>query len=104
MLAAEMEAATLNIANLALVDAQSQNLVSSDMVVFRRLAEKNLKFQQMAIEAQSSKEENETTHRRVQTNFQIQARHASNGHFFSYRLGSQKSRGNQWCIYYSTHG
>ncbi|KAG6967094.1 hypothetical protein JG687_00004463 [Phytophthora cactorum] len=66
MLAAEMEATTLNIANLALVDAQNQNLVSSDMVVFRRPAEKNLKFQQMAIEAQSSKEGNETTHRRVQ--------------------------------------
>ncbi|RAW36881.1 hypothetical protein PC110_g6832 [Phytophthora cactorum] len=61
-----MEATTLNIANLALVDAQNQNLVSSDMVVFRRPAEKNLKFQQMAIEAQSSKEGNETTHRRVQ--------------------------------------
>ncbi|KAG4051840.1 hypothetical protein JG687_00002939 [Phytophthora cactorum] len=52
MLAPEMEAATLNIANLALVEAQGQTFVSSYMVVFRRLAEKNLKsfkFQIVAI-------------------------------------------------------
>ncbi|ETI40673.1 hypothetical protein F443_14032 [Phytophthora nicotianae P1569] len=43
ILAAEMEAATLHIANLALVESQSESLVSSYMVVFRRLAEKRRK-------------------------------------------------------------
>ncbi|KUF95930.1 Cysteine synthase [Phytophthora nicotianae] len=69
ILAAEMEAATLYIANLALVESQSESLVSSYMVVFRRLAEKRLKsfkFQMMVIEAPKAKDENETTHRRVE--------------------------------------
>ncbi|ETO99676.1 hypothetical protein F441_22908 [Phytophthora nicotianae CJ01A1] len=68
MLAVEMEAVTNFIANLALVEAQNENLVSSYMVVFRRLAENKLKafkFDRMAIEAPGAKDANEATHRRV---------------------------------------
>ncbi|KAG1695049.1 hypothetical protein DVH05_020977 [Phytophthora capsici] len=68
MLATEMESVTHFIANLALVEAQSENLVSSYMVVFRRLAEKKLKsfkFDAMVIEAPRAKDGNETSHRRV---------------------------------------
>ncbi|KAG1686410.1 hypothetical protein DVH05_006612 [Phytophthora capsici] len=65
-LAVEMEAVTNFIAELALVEVQSENLVSSYMVVFRRLAEKKLKsykFDAMAIEAPGSKDANEDSHR-----------------------------------------
>ncbi|KAG1687186.1 hypothetical protein DVH05_005353 [Phytophthora capsici] len=68
MLATEMESVTHFIANLALVEAQSENLVSSYMVVFRRLAEKKLKsfkFDAMVIETPRTKDGNETSHRRV---------------------------------------
>eukprot|EP00644_Phytophthora_capsici_P013868 jgi/Phyca11/120167/e_gw1.40.370.1 len=68
LLAVEMEAATNLIANLALVEVQSENLVSSYMVVFRRLAENKLKafkFEIMAIEAPGAKDANEASHRRV---------------------------------------
>ncbi|ETO76582.1 hypothetical protein F444_08061 [Phytophthora nicotianae P1976] len=68
MLAVEMEAVTHFIANLALVETQSENLVSSYMVVFRRLAENKLKafkFERMAIEAPGAKSANEASHRRV---------------------------------------
>ncbi|POM81552.1 Hypothetical protein PHPALM_460 [Phytophthora palmivora] len=54
MLAAAIEAVTNFIASLALVEAQSENLVASCMVVFRRLADNKLnscKFETMAIEA-----------------------------------------------------
>ncbi|KAF1775387.1 hypothetical protein GQ600_26321 [Phytophthora cactorum] len=60
MLAVEMEAVTFFIASLALVEAQSENLVSSCMVVFRRLAEKkpkSFKFKVMATEAPRVKDE-----------------------------------------------
>lgn len=60
MLAAEMEAITNFIANLALVEAQSENLVSFYMVVFHRFAEnkiKSFKFDTMVIEAPQSIEE-----------------------------------------------
>eukprot|EP00644_Phytophthora_capsici_P002823 jgi/Phyca11/124945/e_gw1.55.260.1 len=68
VLATEMEAVTHFIANLALVEVQSENLVSSYMVVFRRLAEKKLKsfkFDTMVIEAPRAKDGNEASHRRV---------------------------------------
>ncbi|KAG6967371.1 hypothetical protein JG688_00006338 [Phytophthora aleatoria] len=68
MLAVEMEAATNFIAHLALVEIQSDNLVSSYVVVFRRLAENNLKafkFEAMATEAPGAKDANEARHRRV---------------------------------------
>ncbi|KAI9980675.1 hypothetical protein PInf_009991 [Phytophthora infestans] len=64
----KMEAVTHFIANLALVEVQSENLVSSYMVVFRRLAEKKLKsfkFDTMVIEAPRAKDGNEASHRRV---------------------------------------
>lgn len=63
-----MKAVTNFIANLALVEAQNENLVSSYMVVFRRLAEKKLKafkFDGMALEAPGAKDANEVSHRRV---------------------------------------
>ncbi|ETO67546.1 hypothetical protein F444_15544 [Phytophthora nicotianae P1976] len=68
MLAVEMEAVTHCIANIALVEAQSENLVLSYMVVFRRLTEnklKSFKFDAMAIEAPRAKDANESSHRRV---------------------------------------
>ncbi|KUF86941.1 hypothetical protein AM587_10004573 [Phytophthora nicotianae] len=68
MLAVEMEAVTHCIANIALVEAQSENLVSSYMVVFRRLTEnklKSFKFDAMAIEAPRAKDASESSHRRV---------------------------------------
>ncbi|KAI9996870.1 hypothetical protein PInf_000133 [Phytophthora infestans] len=67
-LAVEMEAATNFIANLTLVEVQSENLVSSYMVMFRRLAEnklKSFKFEAMAIEAPGAKDASEASHRRV---------------------------------------
>ncbi|KAG6962521.1 hypothetical protein JG688_00008547, partial [Phytophthora aleatoria] len=54
MLAVEMGATTNFIPNLPLAEMQSENLVSSYMVEFRRLAENKLKafkFEVMAIEA-----------------------------------------------------
>ncbi|KAG1685733.1 hypothetical protein DVH05_008924 [Phytophthora capsici] len=66
-LAVEMEAVTNFIAELALVEVQSENLVSSYMVVFRRLAEKKLKsykFDAKVIEAPGAKDANEDSHRR----------------------------------------
>ncbi|EEY61522.1 uncharacterized protein PITG_01836 [Phytophthora infestans T30-4] len=67
LLAVEMEAVTSFVARLALVEAQSENLVSSYMGFFRRLAEKKLKsykFDAMAIEPSRAKEANEDSHRR----------------------------------------
>ncbi|KAI9997735.1 hypothetical protein PInf_001666 [Phytophthora infestans] len=55
-------------ANVALVEVQSENLVSSYMVVFRRLAEnklKSFKFEAMAIEAPGAKDASEASRRRV---------------------------------------
>ncbi|OWZ02320.1 hypothetical protein PHMEG_00026136 [Phytophthora megakarya] len=66
-IATKMEAGTHFIANLALVEAQSENLVSSYMVVFRRLAEKKLKsfqFETMVVEAPRATDANEASHRR----------------------------------------
>ncbi|KAE9073599.1 hypothetical protein PF010_g25004 [Phytophthora fragariae] len=75
MLAVEMEAVTNFVASLALVETQSENLVSSYMVVFRRLAEnklKSFKFEAMAIEPPRSKYANEESHRRfVRTQEQL---------------------------------
>ncbi|KAE9354579.1 hypothetical protein PF008_g4457 [Phytophthora fragariae] len=68
MLAVEMEAVTNFVANLALVETQFENLVSSYMVVFQRLAEnklKSFKFEAMAIETRRSRDANEGSHRRV---------------------------------------
>jgi hypothetical protein len=68
MLAVEMEAVSHFIADLALVEVQSADLVSSYMVVFRRLAEnklKSFKFDAMAVEAPQSRDGNEASHRRV---------------------------------------
>ncbi|GMF15904.1 unnamed protein product [Phytophthora fragariaefolia] len=68
MLAVEIEAVTNFISSLALVETQSENLVSSYMVVFRRLAEtkvKSFRFDAMAMEAPRSKDANESSHRRV---------------------------------------
>ncbi|KAG6965146.1 hypothetical protein JG687_00005578 [Phytophthora cactorum] len=62
MLTTEMEPGTLYISN-------SEHIVSSSMVVFRRLAETKLKsfqFQIMTIEAPRTKDETDTSHRRVQ--------------------------------------
>ncbi|KAE9092206.1 hypothetical protein PF006_g24753 [Phytophthora fragariae] len=71
----EMEAVTNFVASLALVETQSENLVSSYMVVFRRLAEnklKSFKFEAMAIEPPRSKYANEESHRRfVRTQEQL---------------------------------
>ncbi|KAG1707329.1 hypothetical protein DVH05_026521 [Phytophthora capsici] len=67
-LATEMEAVTHFIANLALIETQSENLVSSYMVVFRRLAEKKLKsfkFDAMVLEAPRAKDANEASHHRA---------------------------------------
>ncbi|KAG6977017.1 hypothetical protein JG688_00000818 [Phytophthora aleatoria] len=64
----EMEAATNFIVNLALVEMQSENLVSSYRVVFRRLAENKLKafkFEVIAIEPPVAKDANEASHLRV---------------------------------------
>ncbi|KAF1786810.1 hypothetical protein GQ600_7780 [Phytophthora cactorum] len=55
----EIEATTNFIANLSLVEMQSDNLVSSYMVVSRRLADNKLKafkFEAMAIEAPGAKD------------------------------------------------
>lgn len=65
MLAVEMEAVTHCIANLAMVEAQSENLVSSYMVVLQRLAENKLKFKVMAVEAPRATDANESSPRRV---------------------------------------
>ncbi|EEY56115.1 uncharacterized protein PITG_08893 [Phytophthora infestans T30-4] len=68
MLAVEMEAATNFIANLALVEVQSENLVSSYMVVFRWLAANKLKafkFEAMTFEAPGAKDASEASRRRV---------------------------------------
>ncbi|ETO59338.1 hypothetical protein F444_22296 [Phytophthora nicotianae P1976] len=67
-LATEMVAVTHFIANLALIETQSENLVSSYMVVFRRLAEKKLKsfkFDAMVVEAPRAKDANEASHCRA---------------------------------------
>ncbi|GMF29836.1 unnamed protein product [Phytophthora lilii] len=56
------------ISGLALVETQSENMVLSYMVVFRRLADnklKSFKFDAMAIEAPRSRDANESSHRRV---------------------------------------
>ncbi|ETI38994.1 hypothetical protein F443_15369 [Phytophthora nicotianae P1569] len=63
-----MEAVTHLIAIVALIEAQSENLVLSYMVVSRCLAQKKLKafkFDAMVIEAPRAKDENEESHRRV---------------------------------------
>ncbi|KAG2783688.1 hypothetical protein PC129_g16379 [Phytophthora cactorum] len=63
-----MEAVTSCVAKLALSEAQSENLVSSYMVVFRRPAENKLKafkFEAMAIEPPRAKDANEASRRRV---------------------------------------
>ncbi|ETO67735.1 hypothetical protein F444_15371 [Phytophthora nicotianae P1976] len=63
-----MEAVTHLIAIVALIEAQSENLVLSYMVVSRFLAQKKLKafkFDAMVIEAPRAKDENEESHRRV---------------------------------------
>ncbi|RAW30034.1 hypothetical protein PC110_g13594 [Phytophthora cactorum] len=63
-----METATNCIAHLALVEIQSDNTLSSYVVVFRRLAENNLKafkFEAMATEAPGAKDANEARHHRV---------------------------------------
>ncbi|KAF1778083.1 hypothetical protein GQ600_12387 [Phytophthora cactorum] len=68
MLAVEMEATTNFISNLALVEMQSKTLVSSYMVVFRRLADNKrnaFKFEAMAIGAPGAKDANEASPRRV---------------------------------------
>ncbi|KAG2875306.1 hypothetical protein PC116_g10480 [Phytophthora cactorum] len=68
MLAVKMEAVTSCVAKLALSEAQSENLVSSYMVVFRRPAENKLKafkFEAMAIEPPRAKDANEASRRRV---------------------------------------
>ncbi|ETL77643.1 hypothetical protein L917_21416 [Phytophthora nicotianae] len=67
-LATEMVAVTHFIANLALIESQSENLVPSYMVVFRRLAEKKLKsfkFDAMVVEAPRAKDANEASHCRA---------------------------------------
>ncbi|POM63904.1 hypothetical protein PHPALM_20637 [Phytophthora palmivora] len=96
MLVVEIEAVTSFISSLALVETQSKNLVSSYMVVFRRLAEtklKSVKFDAMAMETPRSKDANESSHRRVvrmQQQFPMLGKLVSDGLCSSYKHASQR--------------
>ncbi|ETP36930.1 hypothetical protein F442_15207 [Phytophthora nicotianae P10297] len=108
ILATEMEAVTHLIAIVALIEAQSENLVLSYMVVSRCLAQKKLKafkFDAMVIEAPRAKDENEESHRRVVGTLDHvldAGKTCLKRTLLHYKHGSPKSRRKLWRAYYST--
>ncbi|ETL85877.1 hypothetical protein L917_14641 [Phytophthora nicotianae] len=103
-----MEAVTHLIAIVALIEAQSENLVLSYMVVSRFLAQKKLKafkFDAMVIEAPRAKDENEESHRRVVGTLDHvldAGKTCLKRTLLHYKHGSPKSRRKLWRAYYST--
>ncbi|ETL32616.1 hypothetical protein L916_14826 [Phytophthora nicotianae] len=103
-----MEAVTHLIAIVALIEAQSENLVLSYMVVSRCLAQKKLKafkFDAMVIEAPRAKDENEESHRRVVGTLDHvldAGKTCLKRTLLHYKHGSPKSRRKLWRAYYST--